>query len=204
MTSRSKRARQPQPFFPRSLGVLINAQANCLEGIRNDANEARIPHTDFHTHPREARPRAPRQSAGPVRGDQHRGLRGSELWSIDLQLVVISPARPRSFSTFSTSPLGQSPCAPSSNRPRDSAAQSLRSPRQGNAQIAGNKLRRWRPGDMGATVLCQVPDRQATSARSEASQETNKKQPRDQGLLEQKGRFFPASCLSAATPFPLW
>lgn len=91
--------------------------------VRNDANEARIPHTHSHTHPREARPRAPRRLAGPVRGEQHRGARGSELWSIDLQLVVINPMV---LFHFSTSPLGQSPLCqrrtdPAIPRPNPSA-----------------------------------------------------------------------------------
>lgn len=172
--------------------------------VRNDANEARIPHTDSHTHPREARPRAPRRLAGPVRGEQHRGARGSELWSIDLQLVVINPMV---LFHFSTSPLGQSPLCqrrtdPAIPRPNPSARLAKEMSKSRGINYVGGVQGTW-----GAAVLCQVPDRQATSsARSEASsQETKQKnQPRDQGLLERKRQVFPASCLSAATPFPLW
>lgn len=49
---------------------------------------------------------------------------------------------------------------------------------------------------MGLAVLCQVPDRLATSVRSEASVAGNKqkKRPRDRGLLERKRQVFLPTC----------
>lgn len=81
-----------------------------ISRFRNDAKRGtdssyRVPHPPARSSP----PRAPRRSAGPVRGDKHRGPRRSELWSIGLQLVVISPARLRSIFHFATSPLGNRP-----------------------------------------------------------------------------------------------
>lgn len=171
-----------------------------ISRFRNDAKRGtdssyRVPHPPARSSP----PRAPRRSAGPVRGDKHRGPRRSELWSIGLQLVVISPARLRSIFHFATSPLGNRPVTLRPRRTNPAIPQPippLPSPRKCPKSRGINTSVASR-GHGAAAVLCQVPDdRQATSARSEASVAGNKhkKRPRDQSLLERKRQVFPTSC----------
>lgn len=54
-------------------------------------------------------------------------------------------------------PVGAIAPVPASNRPRDSAAQSLRSPRQGNAQIAGNNYVGGVQGTWGQQFFVKSP-----------------------------------------------
>lgn len=159
--------------------------------VRNDANEARIPHTDSHTHPREARPRAPRRLAGPVRGEQHRGARGSELWSIDLQLVVINPMV---LFHFSTSPLGQSPLCqrrtdPAIPRPNPSARLAKEMSKSRGINYVGGVQGTW-----GQLFFVKSPtDRphRRRGPRHRRRKQNKKTSHGTKAYSSAKGRFFP-------------
>lgn len=132
-------------------------------------------------------------------GDQHRGLRGNELCSIDLRLVVISPARPRSFPTSSMSPFGNR-LAPSSVEPTPrfrGPIPPLSSPRKRAKSRGITTSVASRGHGAGSSLSSPRPTGHIGEVRGVGRRKQTKKRPRDQGLLERKKAGFPADLLHA-------